>query len=91
MPMAGEMMRAALALCLLTSLLAGCDKFDSSRSVPDNTATTEAEVLRRSTGNERVRVWRDPETGCQYLALGRRRTGSLTPRLKADGRPMCGS
>lgn len=81
-----------MAFCLLTSVLAGCDKSDSPfDSASDDNGASEARVLGRSAGGERVRVWRDPETGCQYLAWGRRRTGSMTPRLKPDGRPMCGS
>jgi hypothetical protein len=34
-----------------------------------------------------VRVWRDPETKCEYLVLY---NNSLTPRVDADGLPICG-
>lgn len=36
-----------------------------------------------------VRVYRDTETGCEYVGSYRKRA-ALTPRLGADGRPMCG-
>lgn len=33
-------------------------------------------------------LWQaDPETGCQYIVT---KTGGITPRLGADGRPICG-
>ncbi len=86
-------MRATFVLCLLAApALAGCDKFDSSfQAAPINASTVDGNVRGRRSGGEEIRVWRDPETGCQYLVWERRRTGSMTPRLKADGRPMCGS
>lgn len=36
-------------------------------------------------GNHILSVWRDPETGCEYI-LG---TNEATPRLKPDGLPLC--
>lgn len=85
------MMRTVFAFCLLAvPALAGCDKLDTAmQAAPINTATVEGNVRGRRGGGEEIRVWRDPETGCQYLVWERRRTGSMTPRLKADGRPLC--
>lgn len=80
-----------LALCLVGATpLAGCDRLDSSfEPAPIKTATVEGKVRSRRTGGEEVRVWRDPETGCQYLLWERKHRGGMTPRLAADGRPMC--
>lgn len=33
-----------------------------------------------------VRIWLDPETGCEYITAG---GGLFSPRLKADGSLMC--
>jgi hypothetical protein len=32
-----------------------------------------------------VSVWRDPDTGCEYLISG----DHIIPRLERDGRPRC--
>lgn len=78
-----------LGLCG-AGLLAGCDGL-ITQAEPLNTTTVEGKVRTRRAGGEEVRVWRDPATGCQYLLWERRRMGSITPRLTADGRPMCRS
>ncbi|WP_374143564.1 DUF6440 family protein [Sphingomonas sp.] len=85
------MTRAALAFCLFGSvLLAGCDKLSASlETAPIKATTVEGKVRSRRAGGEEIRVWRDPETGCQYLLWERRQRGSMTPRLTPDGRPMC--
>lgn len=83
---------ARIAVLAGTIALAGCDTFDSSfRSAPINATTVEGKVRSRRAGGEEVRVWRDPETGCQYLLWERRQRGSMTPRLGPDGRPVCKS
>lgn len=86
------MMRMIQILCLSgTVLLVGCDEADSPfRSESIKTTTIEGKVRSSRNGGEEVRVWRDPDTGCQYFLWERRRAGSMTPRLTPDGRPMCG-
>jgi hypothetical protein len=44
-------------------------------------------VLSRDVAFGQVRVWTDPETGCEYLRSGQR----LTPRLDVAGAPICGN
>lgn len=85
-------MRTKLILCLLGAvMLAGCDQQGSPfRSETIKTATLEGKVSGRRSGGEQVRVWRDPETGCQYLLWERRSLGNMTARLNAEGRPLCG-
>jgi len=36
-------------------------------------------------GSDRIQVWLDPETGCEYVMRG----GTFTPRMQADGRQVC--
>ncbi len=88
---ATKLARATLMFCLLgTALLAGCDKMGSTfQSAPISTTTVEGKTRSARRGGEEVRVWRDPDTGCEYLLWERRQRGSMTPRLKPDGRPMC--
>lgn len=87
------MKRAVHMICVSSMmLLAGCDGWGPSiRSQPINAETIEGKVRGRRGGGEEVRVWRDPDTGCQYLIWERRQRGGMTPRLQRDGRPMCGS
>jgi Family of unknown function (DUF6440) len=86
------MMRATPVFCLLAAVMvAGCDQQGSPfRSESIKTATLEGKVRGSRSGGEQVRVWRDPETGCQYLVWERRSLGNMTPRLNAEGRPLCG-
>ncbi len=80
------MKRMTLTICMLGLVpLAACDRTESA---PINASTVEGKIRVRR-GGERVRVWRDPETGCQYLLWERRDKGGMTPRLRPDGRPMC--
>ena len=85
------MTRTKLALCLGGAvLLGGCDKLGSSfKAEPITTTPVEGKMRGTRNRGEQVRVWRDPETGCQYLIWQSRRHGGVTPRLTADGRPMC--
>ena len=85
------MTRTALAFCLSgAALLVGCDQIGSTfQSAPITTTSIEGKVRGSRSGGEQVRVWRDPDTGCQYLLWDGRRRGSMTPRLTAEGRPMC--
>ena len=79
----------ALALALAGAImLAGCDRFNTS-AAPITTDTVEGKIRGNRNGGEEVRAWRDPDTGCQYLLWERRGRGSMTPRLTAEGRPMC--
>lgn len=34
---------------------------------------------------------KDKETGCEYIVLDAYRTQSMTPRLDAEGQPICGN
>lgn len=83
------MTRGVVAWCLLgAAALSGCG--ESFRSEPIDATTVDGKIRTRRAGGEEIRVWRDPETGCQYLLWERRQRGGITPRLKADGRPVCG-
>jgi hypothetical protein len=88
-----EMARKALIGGLAVAmLLTGCDKLTTSfKSEPITTSTVEGRLRSNRTGGEQVRVWRDPDTGCQYLLWERRQRGGITPRLTPEGRPMCRS
>lgn len=87
------MTRKTLAFGLISLvLLAGCEKLSSEfQSAPIKATTIEGKVRTARGGGEEVRVWRDPETGCEYLLWEGKRKGSMTPRLTSDGRPMCKS
>ncbi len=75
------------AFCLFGAIaLTGCDRFESQ---PINATNVEGKVRSSRNGGEEVRVWRDPETGCQYLLWERRQRGAMTPRLGSDGKPIC--
>ena len=81
------MTKLAFAWCLIGAVaLAGCDQMQSE---PINATTVDGKIRSRRAGGEEVRVWRDPETGCQYLLWERRQRGAMTPRLAADGKPIC--
>jgi hypothetical protein len=86
------MMRTPLILCFAGALLlAGCDQNGSPfQSEPIKTTRLQGKVMGKSSGAEEIRVWRDPDTGCQYLLWRGRRDGGITPRLTPDGRPICG-
>ncbi|WP_443029927.1 DUF6440 family protein [Sphingomonas sp. ZB1N12] len=86
-------MRLNAVYCIAGAMLvSGCDKLSSSsQSAPIRTVTVEGNLRGNQSGGEEVRVWRDPETGCQYLLWERRRRGGITPRLTMEGRPMCGA
>ena len=73
-------------LVIASAALAGCDKIESE---PINATTVDGKIRSRRAGGEEVRVWRDPETGCQYLLWERRQRGAMTPRLDPDGKPIC--
>jgi hypothetical protein len=85
------MKTSTIALCLVGATpLAACDRIDTSfQAAPIKTDTIEGKIRSRRTGGEEVRTWRDPETGCQYLLWERKQRGAMTPRLAADGRPLC--
>ena len=85
------MTRSALPFCLLAAIpVTGCDQNGSPfKTESIKTATVEGKIRSRRSGGEEIRVWRDPETGCQYLLWERRRMGAMTPRLTAGGQPMC--
>jgi hypothetical protein len=89
--MIASLRRATLALCGSAVMLAGCEKLTTTyQSAPIRTERVEGKMRGGRAGGEQVRVWRDPETGCQYLVWERRQRGAMTPRLRPDGRPMCG-
>lgn len=85
------MTRIVLAAGLAAAaLLTGCDNIERSfQSEPITTNTVQGKLRGTRAGGEQVRVWRDPDTGCQYLLWERRQRGGITPRLTPDGRPMC--
>lgn len=85
------MRRAALAVCLIgATLVAGCNGVQSPfESASSEEATVEGQLRTSESASRRMRVWSDPETGCQYLLRGRSSRGSMTPRLKPDGLPLC--
>lgn len=87
-----KIMRTTLALCFWGAvMLAGCDQQGSPfQSETIKTTTLEGKVRGVRSGGEQVRVWRDPETGCQYLLWERRSLGNMTARLNPEGRPLCG-
>ena len=80
-----------LLLCSGALLLVGCDEKGSPfQSESIKTMSVEGKLRGSRSGGEEVRVWRDAETGCQYLLWERRGKGSMTPRLTPEGQPMCG-
>ncbi len=84
------MTRAGLVFGLIgATLLAGCNGGQSPFGSAPSEERSDDGQLRTSQGNGRLRVWSDPETGCQYLLRGRSSRGSITPRLKPDGLPLC--
>lgn len=87
------MMRPTMILCVTSAiLLTGCDQTGSPFSAEPIKATKlEGKIRGSRSGGEQIRDWRDPETGCRYLLWEGARKGGMTPRLTADGRPMCGS
>ncbi|MEY2883273.1 MAG: hypothetical protein RL490_997 [Pseudomonadota bacterium] len=87
------MMKPIQLLCVSSLLLlAGCDQQDSPfKSESIETSSIAGKLRGNRSGGEQVRVWRDPDTGCQYLLWERRGKGSMTPRLTPGGAPMCGA
>ncbi|MFN3582809.1 DUF6440 family protein [Phenylobacterium sp.] len=73
-----------IVLILLPIILAGCGP------VPAAQAGTPPAVESYSDVDD-VETWRDPQTGCQYLlfADGNLEAGGMTPRLDANGLPIC--
>lgn len=73
------MIRIALILCLAS--LTGCNRAvegQAAEAPPTNDVGL-------TWANDAQTIFRDDETGCQYLYQS---TG-ITPRLGSDGRPMC--
>ncbi len=73
-------MKPPILLPLLALALAGCGSYTDDTRVQGDT------VSRIEIG---VHVWTDAATGCEYLHRTDRSSG-LTPRLGADGKPICG-
>ncbi|MES2337877.1 MAG: DUF6440 family protein [Pseudomonadota bacterium] len=85
------MQRTGLVMCLMgAAMLGGCDGGQSSYgSAPSQDSAVQGSLRTSTSANRRIRVWSDPETGCQYLIWGRSGRGGMTPRLKPDGMPVC--
>jgi hypothetical protein len=78
----------ALVLCAAALLLVGCDLDETTTSPSQtfnyrDTGSIGQRRTKASTG-----VITDIETGCQYIVTAWREV-SLTPRLGADGKPIC--
>lgn len=73
-------MKTKLLVAAALGLVAAAPAQSDTRTVaPVETVYTDAR------GNRILSVWRDPETGCEYL-LG---VNEAVPRLKPDGLPLC--
>ena len=77
---------AVVSWLIVAACVAGCDKLESE---PIKANNVEGKMRNRRSSGEEVRVWRDPQTRCQYLLWERGKRGAMTPRLAPDGRPMC--
>ena len=36
-----------------------------------------------------IRIWSDPQTGCEYVIFDSHKRAGMTHRLNSDGTPMC--
>ena len=76
-----------IIVLILLAALSGCDSrpYGQPRPYTDNTAS--ASSIKGDAGDRKLRVYRDPGTGCEYLsAMG---TEGITPRMRADGTQVC--
>ncbi len=73
------MKKIILFICL--ACLSGC------KEKPRKTDTTEPEKRLSEIEFGRLSIYKDAETGCEYIASN---YGGVTPVLKADGTPKCG-
>lgn len=74
--------------------LVGCDDDPLTAKLRADQAAAEAKRLENPwnvPSGPDVQIWSDPETHCQYLLRRIYLGDSITPRLNADGKPMCGA
>lgn len=70
---------------IAAALAAACSPAPSPPHVEDGD-----EAFIESSVFGRVRIWRDPKTGCYYfVSTGANNGGNMTPRLDRDGRIVC--
>ena len=73
----------ALVSTALTLVIAACAPAEPSGGGEGEARTV---AVTETTG---VKTWTDPETRCEYLIYTSSERGGITPRLKANGDPMC--
>jgi hypothetical protein len=73
-----------VAALLLPLTLAAC------QDEPEENASTPAQTVNNYLDRVHPRVWTDAETGCQYLIVNVKEGYSITPRIGADAKPLCG-
>lgn len=72
---------AIIAVFIATMVvIAGCDSRPQQEEIDDDTPTSQ-EVVADSRGFP-IRVYQDPETGCEYLLT---KEGGITPRMVDKG------
>lgn len=74
----GHRMKHAIAILAL-GMLAGCGEPTATPVGPSMVGITDNDVF----------VWRDSQTGCQYLVYAGYKRGGITPRLNPDGTQVC--
>lgn len=78
------MLKKAVFVVTVMSLVAGCGGFDADAVTPG----VETQLAHLS-GMDRVHVFIDPETGCEYLIMDGAPRGGITPRLDENGKQIC--
>jgi hypothetical protein len=58
-------------------MLAGCGATAAELPAPEHN------------NSERLEIWTDADTGCDYLIYSSSRQGGITPRLNPDGTQVC--
>lgn len=68
-----------LGVCGALLMVGGCTR---------SAAVTQEAVAQTSGANGTVWIWRDADTGCDYV-VGDYHGTAITPRLGPDGKPIC--
>jgi len=78
------MLKKVVFVVAVMSLVAGCG------GATDDTVTPGVEMqLAQLSGMDRIHVFIDPETGCEYLIMDGAPRGGITPRLDENGKQIC--
>lgn len=76
----------ALAMLFTSTALAGCAQRQSQADQETGQPVTGYVA---DFGEDGMTIWKDPETGCEYIVWASYKKGGITARLNSDGSPRC--